>query len=347
MKAKRIAALVMAGALCVTTFVGCGINADQTAATLGKQEISVGMANFMCKYQKAALDDMYVQYAGADVWKKDMYGNGTTLEQNLKDSVMDTLHNLYTLEAHMDDYNVSLTAAEKANIEKATKAFLEANSEEALEEMTATEEIVNEVLTLYTIQWKMHESIIADTDREVSDEEANKRGISLVKIGFAGEYNDKGQYVRYTEDQIKAIKANAKKMEETLKTESLEDAAKKHNVKIEDTAYAKNDIGFEKAVLEAMDQLKVGEVSGLIETETALYFVRIDEDCDKKATEENRKSIISQRENKLFFDTLEKWQKDDGWTVDKEAVEDIDFHNILTQKKAGDSTEKTQDTESK
>ena len=45
-------------------------------------------------------------------------------------------------------------------------------NEEAIKEMGASEEIVKEVLTLYTIQAKMYDAIIVDTDRNVSDEEA-------------------------------------------------------------------------------------------------------------------------------------------------------------------------------
>lgn len=231
MKLKKLAALALAGVLCLTTFAGCGANADETAATLGDQQVSAGVVNFICKYQKASMDDMYISSFGEDIWEQDLYGNGTTLEEDFKDSVMTSLHDLYTLKAHMTDYNVEITEEDEAAIKKAAQAFIATNSEEAIKEFGASEEIVTEVLKLYTIQAKMYNAIVVNTDRNVNDEEA---------------------------------------------------------------------------------------------------------------TEENREAIIAERENQLYRDTLDEWQKEDGWTVNEAVVNKIEFHNILTQ-----NTEEIETTEGK
>ena len=345
MKLKRLAALVLAGVLCLTTFAGCGVNADETAATLGEQEVSAGVVNFICKYQKASIDDTYAAYFGEDFWNQDLYGYGTTMEEDMKASVMDGLHDLYTLKAHMADYKVEITADEEAAIKKAAQAFLAANSEEAIKEFGATEEIVAEVLTLYTIQAKMYDAIIVDTDRNVTDEEANMRGITLVEIGIAGEYNDEGTYEKYTEAEVKAIKATAGKILTEASSVGLETAAKNNKYEATDTAYNKNDTTMDKTLREALNALKVGETSKLIETTSAVYIARIDEDVDAEATEENREAIIAERESTLFSDKLTEWQKEDGWKVNDSVVDKIDFHNLLTQK--AESTEKVDSTESK
>lgn len=345
MRLKKLAALVLAGVLCLTSFVGCGVNPDETAATLGDQTVSAGVVNFICKYQKATIDDTYVGYFGEDFWSQDLYGYGTTMEEDMKSSVMDALHDLYTLKAHMADYKVELSAEEEAAIKQAAQAFLAANSEEALKEMGATEEIVVEALTLYTIQAKMYDAIIVDADRNVADEDANMRGITLVQMGIEGEYNDKGTYVKYTDAQIKAIKKTAEKIVTESGSVGLATAAKNNNYTAQDTAYNKKDSTMDKALLEALNALKVGETSKVIETKTALYIAKIDEEVDAKATEENREAIIVERENALFEKKLTEWQKEDGWKVNDSVLEKIDFHNLLTQKV--ESTEKTDSTESK
>ena len=345
MRLKKLAAFVLAGALCLTSFVGCGVNPDETAATLGEQNVSAGLVNFICKYQKATIDDTYVAYFGEDFWDQDLYGYGTTMEEDLKSSVMDSIHDLYTLKAHMADYNVEITAEDEAAIKQAVQAFLAANTEEALDEMGATEAIVTEALTLYTIQAKMYDGIIAGADRNVSDEEANMRGITLVQIGIEGEYNDEGSYVKYTEEQIKALKATAQKIVAEASSVGLETAAKNYSYTAEDTAYNKNDTTLDKTLLAALNGLQVGETSNVIETTTAVYVARVDEEVDAEATEENREAIIAERESALYDETLTAWQKEDGWTVNDSVLEKIDFHNILTQKVESTETEDT--TESK
>jgi len=348
MRVKRLAALVLAGALCLSAFTGCGINASETVATLGEQEITLGIANFMCKYQKSSMDDMYIAYFGQDVWDQDLSGSGTTMGDNLKESVMQGLHDLYTLQNHMDDYKVTLTDDEKKAIKEATTAFMNDNSDDAIKEMGATQEIVEEMLTLYTIQWKMYEAIIADTDREVSDEDANMRGISYITIDRKGYTNDSGKYTQYTDAEKTKLAETVKAMETALAEKKLEDVAKEYEYKVTEGSYGKDDESFDKTLVKAMDALKEGEVSKLVETDSAYYFVRIDADTDKEATEKNKESIIAEREGKLYSDVLDGWQKDDGWTVDKDVLAKIDFHHILTQTDPNaKESEKTENTETK
>ena len=355
MKLKRLAALVLAGAMCLTSLVGCGVKPEETAATLGETQVTAGVVNFICKYQKATIDDTYVAYFGENFWEQDMYGYGTTMEQDVKTSVMNAIHELYTVKAHMADYKVELTDDEKAAITKAAQAFMSANSAEAIKEMGATEEIVTEMLTLYTIQAKMYDAIIVDTDRNVSDEDANMRGITLVEINIDGKYDDKGAYQKYTEEEIKSIKAVAQKILLESSSVGLTQAAKDNKYTAEDTAYNKKDTSIDKTLLEALNALKEGETSKIIETKSALYIAKIDEEVDKKATEENREAIIAERESKVYSDKLKEWQKDDGWKVNESVVEKIEVHNILTQKdpnakdteKGTESTEKADSTENK
>ena len=256
---------------------------------------------------------------------------------------MDSLHELYTVKAHMADYNVELTEEEQQKIKDAAAAFMEANTEEALEEMSATKEIVEEVLTLYTIQWKVYEAIIVDADTEVSDEEANMRGYTLISVGIAGEYDDAGTYKAYTENEIAEIKANVKKAEKELAEKDLETIAEEYGLDIQTGVYGKDNATFDEELLTAMDALKEGEISEIIETDDVYYIVRIDSECDKEATEENRLSIISEREYAFYEDVVAAWQKDDEWTVNEKVLDTIEFHHILTQQAETEVVEATEE----
>jgi len=342
MSIKKMVALLLAGALCLSAFTGCGANPEDTVATLGEETVEFGVANFLVKYQKASVEDMYKMYGMT--WSSDIYGDGTTLEDDFKDSAMQLLHDLYTLKNHKDDYDVAITAEDEAAIKEAASAFLAANSKEAIEELGATQEIVEEVLALYTIQAKMYEAIIVDADTNVSDEEANMRGYSLVTISIDGEYDENYQFVEYTDAEVAVLKETAKAMQEQLLGKSLETVAEEFNYEVTTSAYAKDDETIDAALLSALDALKEGEVSNVIETETALYIARIDKDTDEEATESNRQSIIAEREAELFEATVTAWQENDGWTVDESVVEKIDFHNVFTQ--VEESIEDTENTES-
>lgn len=349
MKLKRLAALVLTGAICLTTLFGCGaktVSAEDTIATLGEENVSYGVAHFLVKYQKATVDDYYALYAsmyGVDtLWDKDMSGSGSTTQEEFKASAMELLHDMYTLKAHMGEYGVEITAEDEAAIKEAANAFLAANTEEAIEEFGATEEIVAELLRLYTIQAKMYQAIIAQTDREVSDEEANMRGYSMMSMDIKGHYVTPSEYEDYTAEEVEELKATALQMELDLKTKDFEEVAEYYNYEVTTGAYAKGDETLDPTLLTALDELKEGEVSGMIETESVIYFVRIDADVDEEATEENRATIIAERETALYEDTLANWQENDGWTVVAEVLEQIQFHNMFTLNSGVEENESTE-----
>lgn len=336
MKAKKVTAIILAGAICAAAFTGCGINTGATAASMKNQTVTMGMANFTCRYQQANVEDYYKSMMGAksssELWSKDLYGNGTTMEDTMKDSVMEQLHEMYTLQAHMKDYDVSVTKDEKAAIKKAAQQFISDNSSEALKEMTADEDTVEELLTLYTIRSKMQKAIEAEADTNVTDEEANERGYTMMTISTTSHQDDSGNTVEYTDDEKKQLKETANKIEDAVKNgKTLEDAAKDEDQQTTTGAYASDDSTLDTSVKKALDDLKEGETSDVIETDSALYIVRLDSETDKDATEKNRQNIIDKRKSDHYNEVLEGWQKKDGWKVNKKNVAKISFKNSLTQ----------------
>lgn len=336
MKAKKVLALILACALCVSAFTGCGINKNAAAATMKDQTVTMGVANFLCRFEQASMEDMYKMYLGDssdNIWARDLTGNGTTLEESTKSQALEELHEMYTLQQHMSDYKVELTADDQAAIKEAAEKFMSANSHEALDEMGATEDIVEEILTLYTIKSKMKTVIGADADTNVSDEEANMRAYSMVSLDISEGSKD-----------ADANKKTADQMEEALKEDgaTLDKVAEDHDQKVTTGTYDADNDTLDEEVKKALDGLKEGEISGLIETDDKAYFVRIDEDTDEDATEKNRTSIINQRKDDLYQKVLSGWQENDNWKVDEKEVKKIEFKNSLTHQDPNASTESTE-----
>lgn len=340
MKTKKIMALIMAGALCASVFTGCGINKNATAATMKDQTVTLGVANFLCRFEQASMEDLYKAYLGSqaeNIWATDLAGNGTTLEASTKEQALEELHEMYTLQQHISEYNVEITDEDKAAITAAAKDFMETNSQEALDEMGATQDIVEEVLTLYTIKEKMKTAIEADADTNVSDEEANMRAYSMISLDISEESEDAA-----------ANKKTVEAIEAALKEEgaTLESVAEANNLEVETDTYDADEDSLDEEVKKALDGLKEGETSGLVETDSDAYFVRIDSETDKEATEKNRTSIINQRKDDLYQEVLSGWQENDGWKVDESAVKKIQFRNSFTQQSSSASTQSTEKVES-
>ena len=100
MRSKKIMALLLTtAAIMGMTLTGCGnkINEDATFATLDDTTITMGVANFCAKYQQAMYDSFYMSYFGEDMWNKDVYGNGSTMTEDVKKDVADNLEEMYLL----------------------------------------------------------------------------------------------------------------------------------------------------------------------------------------------------------------------------------------------------------
>lgn len=191
---KRGLVLGLTACMAATSLTGCGSKElDPTAAvaTLNGTEISVGVANCILRYQQAQFETMYgswlKSYYGTDLWNTDLTGSGTTYGTTFKDEIMTSIEKMHLAEQHMEEYGVELTEDEKTAISEAAAAFVEANGEEVLNEMNATTENVERMLTLYTIQYKVEECMGADVDTEVSDEEAAQRTVSYVRFDAKSE----------------------------------------------------------------------------------------------------------------------------------------------------------------
>ena len=159
-------------------------------------------------------------------WDKTVSGNNTVLE-TWKKNAIEEAHELYTLKAHQSDYDVEVSDDEKKEIKKAAEKFMKANSDDVIDEMSATEEIVEEYLELRLIKSKMYAAIIKNADSSVTDEEANMAAYTIVKLDYKGAYDSNYQYQTYTDEQSAQIKAQADAVVEALAGgSSLEDAAK-------------------------------------------------------------------------------------------------------------------------
>lgn len=225
MKAKKIIAMLLAATLSVTAFTGCAINKDATVATLDKEDIKLGLVNFIIRYQEAGYDDMYIQYMGEGYWDKTVTGSDTVLD-TWKTNAIEEVHELYTLKAHQSDYDVKVSDDEKSEIADAAKKFMKDNSDDAIDEMGATEDIIKEYLELRLIKSKMYEAIIKDADSDVTDEEANMSAYTVVKLDYKGYYDSNYQYQTYTDDQSAQIKSQADAVIAALaEGKTLEDAA--------------------------------------------------------------------------------------------------------------------------
>lgn len=345
---KKAAKMFAAAALAGIVLGGCGDTIDRNAvfATLNDTTITMGVANFCAKYQQATYDSFYTAYFGEDMWSQDLYGNGSTLEQDVKTDVAETLEDMYLLKSHMGDYGVELTEEEKKAVEKAADDFLADNSKEAIKQVGGeNREDIIEVLTLYTIQSKMRKSIEDEAKVEVTDEEAAQRSFSYVTISTTGTYDDEGNQVEYTDEEKADLK---KKAEDISLAEDFEKAVTDAGYTVSTESYGSaedTDASLNEIVLQAADKLKEGEVSPVVETDNGYYVLRLDKEHDEEATKDKKEELLSQKKQEYYDDILSGWRDEAKWEINQKEWEKVTFEDRFAAKAEETDTQTPEEEE--
>ncbi len=351
MKLKKITAMLLAAAMLTSfTATGCGnkVNVQAAAATLDGKEISMGVANFMAQYQAAQTDLYFLAYYGENMWNSDS-GDGTTMTDSVKDSVMENIRECYLMDAHTADYKIELTEEEKTAITEAASKFLADNSAEALEKMGATQETVEEMLRLYKIQTKMRAAIQEEIDTNVSDEECKQKTFSYVRFDKTSTADAKDSSTTAADDAADNSEEADKKETDNKETaeqfleaakDDLEAAAKDAEYSVLTCSYGEGDLNeddnttsMDIEVLKAADKLKKGELAdSVIATDNSYYVVRMDSLDDKEAAKTKKESILTQRRNDKYAETVESYKKDSEWKINESEWKKVNFDDLYKAK---------------
>ena len=309
---------------------------------------------------------MYRSYMGGsdfDIWDTEAEKGKTYGEQAVEESLKD-VELMYIMKAKAADYDVELTDEDEKAIAEAAASFMEANSEETIADLAVTEDQVKTYLELQTYKQKIHDPIIADVDKNVSDEEAQQSSFEYVSVSTAD----------LSDDEIKEKKEDAQKILDGLKADpdgdfseiakSVDDSYSSlsgtfdANETSEDEDTDDEDADedsssysgtYPEEVIDVLRTLDDGEVaSDIIETDTAYYVVKLDKKDDEEATETKKESIISTREQTLYTDTTEKWLDDADIKEEKKVLKTLkvtDNHKYVAPTATPAPTEEAAETE--
>ena len=277
---KRILAAGMCASMAMGLLTGCSSSNDEVVAKMGDTKLTLGEANFMLRYSQAQtqsyLGAMFGE--GTNVFQQDLTGSGQAYGETVKESVLNDLKDMTILEQHMSDYNVELTDEDKAAIEEAAKQFIADNSKDVLKEMSATEETISRILTLYTIQSKMETAIEADVDTEVSDEEAAQKTIQYAYFTIPETESE-------TEDATEATSADESASETETGTEAVSETETETEATSESETVAETET-------EATSETEAASEAASEETSEDTTESETEESAEKKETRETVQGII-------------------------------------------------------
>lgn len=332
---KKLKCLAISAMACAVLVTGCANKTDlnEAVAVINGEELPLGMAKFYAKIQQVTYETYYGSLFGEDMWSQSFDGT-TTFGDSTREGVLEELKQMYIINQHAAEYNVSLSEEDNKKIEETAAKFMKDNSSDAKTAMGADEEQIKKFLSLYTVQGRVTDAILEGVDREVSDEEAAQKTISYVVLSAEGEADEEGNTAEPTEEELANKKAEATKLsEDSIASGDFEATVTNAGLTSSKTSYKNaedEDASLDSAVLAAADELSDGETSDVIETEDGFYVVNMVSTFDKDATETRKAEIISERESEYFENLYSGWEEASEITINEKAWAKVQFDGNLS-----------------
>ena len=370
--AKKITGALLAGALGAASLTGCSSPMDgtQPLLTSGEDTVTVGTGNLMLRMNQATMLSYYSMMGGSTtgLWSQDS-GDGETYGDTTKASILDELENMLVQKQHAADYDVSISEEEQGKIEEAAQAFMDANTEETIQNLSVSQSDVETLLELYTYQTKMYDPMVADVDTNVEDSEAAQSRITYCRIDISDTQNEDGTTIPLTDEEKQEKKDQAQALLDKLQASAdpasadMDALAKEVNEDLNavDNTFGDDDTLLDDKLKEAAKTLQDGQVYGeVVEGENAYFVVRMDSVLDREATDAEKENIVSERQQNAYNDLLNQWKDDADITVnnrewDKVTLTDNEQYTIKqpetedttedSSTDAGDTTEDSTDTQ--
>ena len=328
---KKAAVVTAAGVLAAMSATGCSssLNPDAVVATVGDEDISLGVANFYTRLTQGEYETYYASMMGTtaeDMWTQEVDEQGTTMEEQLKDNIMQSLQNMYLMSQHASDYDIALTDEEEQAISDAADQFVADNTEEVRNTVSGNKEDVQKVLELVTIQSRMTEAMQEGVDEEVSDEEAAQKSMDYVLFSYTTT-DDSGKSTEMTDEEKENLAATAQEFANQVKNGTdMADAAEADGVEVQTATFDSESTTPDADLIAAADALEnEGDVTDPVETDSGIYVARLTSLLDRDATDTEKETIVEQRRQDQYNSLLEEWRDAAEIDVNERNWNKIDF----------------------
>ena len=359
---KGAAIAAAAGALAAMTVTGCSgsLDPDAVVMTVGGEEVTLGVANFYARMTQAQYETYYLGMMSSngmtmtaeDMWNQEY--DGETTEESTKESLLESLQNMYVISQHAEEYDVSLTEDEEKAISDAADQFGKDNTDEAKDKVSGYKKDIEKYLELVTIQTKMDSAMKEGVDEEVSDEEAAQKAMDYVFFSYTTT-DDSGATVALSDDEKTALKTTAENLTERVKNgEEMADVAEESSTAVQEATFDAGTSTYDADLIAAADALaEVGDVTDVIETDNGLYVAQLTSLLDRDATDTKKQEIVEERKQEQYDSLLEDWKDAADIEVDEKVWDKIDFIDqgvtIITSEdeestEEGTSAEDSEDT---
>lgn len=242
--------------------------------------------------------NQYENVYGPEIWNVSQ--DDMTLEENIKETVLAKIAQIKSMYLLAKEKGVEFSEEENATLEQAAETYYSSLTEEEIQAMGVTREIVLSLYQEYAYAEKVYEQIIADINPEISDDEARTITVEHILIktyttdgtGLRIEFNEERKQKAYvTAQEIHTLATSGENDFAQLAAQYSEDETVRYSF-----GKGEVDAQFEEAAF----NLGTDEISGIVETESGYEIIKCISTFDREETDANKIKIVEKRKNEAF-----------------------------------------------
>ena len=142
----------------------------------------------------------------------------------------------------------------------------------------------------------MRSAIVAEANVNVTDEEAVQKHMQYVEFDYTtSSGSSDSSDTTVSDDEKKQVKEKAAAFAEGAKTaEDFASYATEQGTEAKDATFDSDSVSPSKEVVKAADKLGEGELTGVVESDTACYVAKVTSLNDEAATETKKQSLLTE-----------------------------------------------------
>ena len=283
---------------------------EDTVFTVADMRVSLAEWYLYALPQAAEIENMY----GTEIWDYPTDSTGQTMADALKEDIREQITYIKITGARAAELGLSLGEDDLFDINLQTEEYMSSLSEEQRLKYGITEDVVRQIYSDNVLAMKVYENLTLNIDTSIPDEQV--RHMVLEYIMILKDYEDEdGEFVRYSDSELDSMRSDA----EALLEQVLADSSITRLDEINDDRYSVVELVADLAELkeklpgeipEIAFSMRQDEITGVYETDDALFILDCVERTDETTTDKARIEIIEARQQALFEKKYGEWENE-------------------------------------
>lgn len=283
-KIRRLFTIFLAAAL---VFCGCSVGDVQIyfASDSGRNNV-FKIGDMACPVKEAKVylanyKNLYGVVCGTDMWNEDY--DTATMEESLKDAVIEHLTKVYALNMYAADQEIVLDETELQQVEAAAKEYEKSLNKEEKAFTKASRKDIEKMYARYALAQKVYTQLMGNVDEDVSEDEARVMDACVLFVTDEALAKDLNTRIR-----------NGATFERLASTYNEGEGIRK--------SFGRG--VYSQAVDEVVFSLEEDEVSEMIPADGGYYFIQCRNKYNEELSEQNKAVIIRRRKEKALADIV-------------------------------------------